>query len=235
MDFNYTPTHPKANSYTSVERADEYLLAHPSYSSWEAKSLEEKQHALIVATRKIDTFSFLRDRQIKTDQMYRAKQRLEFPRTGGISYSGAVRDWTATSINDTAFRTQPNLGEGVLVGGAIIFYEGQGRGQTTLITGFASSTGTITFEALETPIGANTSFLVVMPILDDIQNATAEQAVHEVINPSGSPLPAGVKKIKIDDVEVERGGGSSVIASLNLSTKAVDILGSYISNVISFR
>lgn len=57
-----------ANSYTTVEDADNHIAAHAEASAWAAKTPEQKQALLIRATRAIDAFTNWKGQLVKFDQ-----------------------------------------------------------------------------------------------------------------------------------------------------------------------
>jgi hypothetical protein len=236
MDINFTPTHPKANSYVSVDYADDYLFRYPEFTAWENLSVADKEKYLMMATRKIDTLTYVGRRHFERAMHYRNKQALQFPRLGMVHYAGTPNNATATSIQDNALRDEPNYPDDYFNDGAIVFYDGKGRGQTLLVTDFDSATGTVTFEEASVVPDNTTQFMLFEEVYFEIKEATCEQALHEVLNPTASGLPAGTSRVRIDDVEVYAGrNGGAREVKLNISPKVMAVLSKYIDNTMSFR
>ena len=72
--INATIKDANANSYVTLTEANSYFETVPSSTTWDDKTVDQKNRALIAATRWIDTFVFQGDR---CDE----NQALKFPRT----------------------------------------------------------------------------------------------------------------------------------------------------------
>lgn len=71
--FDSTLSTTTANSYVSVEYADDYFTAHQEKETWDCQTTEEKQAILVQATRRIDSEYFHGQKTVRT-------QSLEWPR-----------------------------------------------------------------------------------------------------------------------------------------------------------
>jgi hypothetical protein len=81
--FTTTVGDPAANSYATVQEADDYLLAARLHvdDSWTALQESEKEAALMWATREIDLFEFV-GYLLDTDQA------LQWPRSSAVTQDG---------------------------------------------------------------------------------------------------------------------------------------------------
>ena len=72
--INATIKSETANSYVTLTEANSYFETVPSSTTWDDKTVDQKNRALIAATRWIDTFVYQGDR-------FDENQALKFPRT----------------------------------------------------------------------------------------------------------------------------------------------------------
>jgi len=74
-----------ANSYISVEDADDYFAMRVHADGWSKAPTEEKQKALMDATRRLDRIQYMGEKNSMT-------QALEWPRTGAILRDEIIDD-----------------------------------------------------------------------------------------------------------------------------------------------
>lgn len=81
--FNSTVSDPAANSYISVEDADDYFAGKWKASSYDDLDTEQKQQLLVTATRRLETFKFAGD-------IADPSQALQWPRKDLIDARGVA-------------------------------------------------------------------------------------------------------------------------------------------------
>lgn len=80
---NATPASPTANSYITLLAANAYFEGHTHPGAWATSSSDQRNRALVTATKLIDA-------QIEFDgAVFSLDQRLQWPRTGLYSATGA--------------------------------------------------------------------------------------------------------------------------------------------------
>lgn len=234
MALNTTPTHPQANSYVTLEEADEYIQGTGSMDVWNALNEDQKEAALKIATRHIDSLRFFHERIYTGVGQYRDRQKLQFPRhhssrnmSGQVSSAGA--DWII-DVNQVNRNDTP---DDFWNGGALVVTEGAGKGKTYKIEDFDMATGKVTVEENFSPaVDATSYFRLIQKVPDEVKYATVEQALYN-LNGGGERAKMqaeGVKSYSIGDLSETFGtvGGG---ATVSISSEARGYLRLYISKI----
>lgn len=223
--LNAIPTHPEANSYLSLTEANALMENRSSMlSEWSALTDAQKEKALVIATRQIDTLRFFHDPIYRTPQDYRNKQALKFPRTNTRQYSGKVDSVSTNYFIDADLANRQDLPDDFYNGGAVIIYSGTGKGKTYGVLDFEMATGKVIIDGTFDPALDTTSwYRLIEAVPVEVKYACLEQALY-LLNGGGerAKLQAeGVESYSIGDLS-ESFGGTNVMGGYNLpiSTEA---------------
>lgn len=235
MGLVITPTHPDADSYVSLSEATSYLANRTGITDWSALTSDQKETALKIATKQIDSFRYRDLKMYDVAMDYRLEQALQFPRNTHPTNTAVVQTAStlAVSIGVSDAINQPN---DYWNNGAVIVVSGTGRGQIRLISDFNADTGVITISEAWTTIPDTTSQLrLVKEILKDIKYATIEQALY--LSKGGGERARlqseGVTSYTIGDLS-ETFGGAVSNKNIKLSIEAQAYLNKYISRIGRF-
>lgn len=229
-----TPTHPEANSYLSVTEADELMENRLGmYDEWNALDEDKKDRLLRIATTQIDSLRFHYDLHYPIPADYRDKQALKFPRTNSKRATGKADSVSTNYLIDTNRKNRSDEPDDFWKGGALVIYEGAGKGKTYDVTAFELSTGKITIEGTFSPAIDTTSYYkVIQKIPTEVKLATLEQALY-LLNGGGERAKMqaeGVKSYSIGDLS-ETFGDGGYGGSLPISTEARGYLSKLISRI----
>ena len=228
-----TPTHPEADSYVTLLEAEALLTNRSNMEGWNALNNDQKEQLLVMATSHLDTLRFFHDLHYPIAMHYRDKQALKFPRTNSRRMSGKVRTVGANYFTDTNLANRQDTPDDFFKGGAVIIYEGTGKGKTYDVTAFENATGKITVATDFSPAIDTTSYYVVIQKIPvEVKKATVEQALY-ILNGGGerAKLQAeGVKSYSIGDLS-ETFGDNGVGGSLSISQEARGFLSKLISRI----
>ena len=222
MALNTVPTHPSADSYVSKAEADAILANRIGVTDWTARTDDEKEALLKLATAQIDSFRFFGEKIFKFAKNYRDEQALQFPRDNKPTISGTADSATATSLVDAALASNTNYPDDFFNGWAIVIIEGTGRGQTIAITDFVSATGALTVAAWTVQPDSTSQYLLVPKIPQKVKLAVVEQALY--LTKGGGDrarLQAeGVTEYKIGDLMEKFGGANMSAGKVAISNEA---------------
>lgn len=232
--LNATPTHPEANSYLSLAEANTLMQDRSSMvSEWSALTDAQKEKLLIIATRQIDTLRFFHHPIYRVAQDYRNKQALKFPRTNSRAFSGKVDSADTNYFIDSDLANRQDLPDDYYNGGAVVIYNGTGKGKTYGVTDFDMATGKVTIDGTFSPqIDATSWYRLIEAVPVEVKYACLEQALY-LLNGGGerAKLQAeGVESYSIGDLS-ESFGGTNVLGGYNLpiSTEARGYLSKLIT------
>lgn len=94
MALIVTPGDPTANSYCTLQEANDYFVARTPFTAWSSATDPQKEAALLMATRLLDTNFLWNGRRWRNDQ------RLQWPRWGVLKEAGlASWDWISAFFN----------------------------------------------------------------------------------------------------------------------------------------
>jgi hypothetical protein len=237
MALTTIPTHPDANSYVSVDYADDYFLDRGDFPGWLEKTTVQKEALLKRATREIDSMSFYGYAHYYRARDYRAKQALAFPRNLGFSsWTFTATGTSSTTVTTGNFQGNESYYDDFCKGYALIVTDGTGKGQTREVSAYDNNTGTITVsEAFATTPDTDSRYLLIMEVPDDVKYATCEQArfIDELgRNRAAVSAAKGVKRRKIDDLEEEYFSPNESSRSeqdISISSSALAYLQGYLS------
>lgn len=228
LPFDGTCASPVATSLVTLEWANAYVSARGASSDdWDAANSATKQGALLLATRVIESMTFV-------GEPLTTFQRLSWPRNVGGASSGVftVSEISAADeivIDDLALNIDyPN---GFFSGGSVYFHdEGNNYGDAYTIEDYEFDTGTVTASS---DFAENVSIddLVTLntPILEDVRAAVVEMAIQAL--EEGVDRDGGVKRQKLDTEEVEYFDRSATGESLFDTTPiAQKLIGKYIKS-----
>lgn len=219
-DFN-------ANSYVTVEEANEYILnKYGHVNAWDTLSTDSKKRILIEATREIDRYNFI-------DDKYYDSQPLSFPRdthdvkTGACATPLTTSSFKNTGLKSTTYNTYPQnywkYGTCHLKDdneAAVIASSNVDTGLVHMTTNFTASLTT------------NTNFVIFAPLNRDIKHAQIEQALYVLDNSRSDTIQmyqsAGARSVKIGDVTVEFKDSSNP-SKLSVSSISRKLLGPWIA------
>jgi hypothetical protein len=228
--MNTIPTHPEANSYTTVSFADDYLLVKSEYSDWDTLPEEDKEKLLIRATRQIDMLNFVGLPVYYQARDYRIQQNLKFPIIPTPQKSFTPNSYTSTSVTNLSMIGKQDEPTGYWKGGALVVREGTGRGGVYEISNSNNDTGVIsilgTFEAID----STSQVTLIYKTPDDIKKAVCEQAFY-LINYKANPLVQdGITSVKVDDIaETYAMPMGSSLNGISYSIEALGYIEPYVS------
>lgn len=229
-----TPTHPEADSYLSLAEADALMESRLSGASeWDALDDDKKERLLKIATTHIDSLRFFHDLHYPVPANYRDKQALKFPRTNSRRATGKARSVTTNTLVDSDRANRTDEPDNFWKYGALVIYEGAGKGKTYDVTAFDMATGTITIEGTFSPAIDTTSYYkVIQKIPQEVKLATLEQALY-ILNGGGERAKLqseGVQSYSIGDLS-ETFNGAGAGNSLPISHEARGYLSKLISRI----
>lgn len=229
-----TPTHPEADSYLSVAEADALMESRTNGATeWEALDEDNKERLLKLATTHIDSLRFFHDLHYPRPADYRDKQALKFPRTNSERATGKATSVSTNYLIDTDRANRSDEPDNYWNGGALIIYDGAGKGKTYDVTDFDMATGKITIEGLFSPAIDTTSYYkVIQKIPQEVKLATLEQALY-ILNGGGERAKLqseGVASYSIGDLS-ESFNGMGTGSSLPISYEARGYLSKLISRI----
>lgn len=229
-----TPTHPEADSYLSVNEADSLMENRLGmFDEWNALDEDKKERLLKIATTQIDSLRFFHDLHYPVPADYRDKQALKFPRTNSRRATGKVDSVSTNYFIDSDRANRSDEPENFWKYGAVIIYEGTGKGKTYDVTAFEMSTGKVTIDGTFSPAIDTTSYYkLIQKIPQEVKLATLEQALY-LLNGGGERAKMqaeGVKSYSIGDLSESFGEGGYG-GSLPISTEARGYLSKLISRI----
>lgn len=234
MTLIITPTHPDANSYATVEEADDYFVGHSNESSWAALTADQKEKALKSATRAINTYRFFSEPVYEYPTDYRDKQALKFPRKCGRQQSGKPQTIGADYFIDANLANRQDTPDNYWRYGVVVINFGTGKGKTYDVTAFDMATGRITVDGDFSPaLDATSTYRLIYRIPIEVKYAAMEQALY--ISGGGGErarLQAeGVKSYSIGDLSETFGDGQGGGATAYLTPEAKGFLKGFISKI----
>jgi len=232
--MNAIPTHPLADSYATVAEADAYLASRSDAANYLALTTEQKEAQLKLATMQIDSFRFFGNEVFPTNNHYRLKQALKFPRTPAKPVD--VTEMPSTvHVRVSALIDQVQYPDDLWNKGAMVVVEGTGRGNTLYIEDFISNTGIFTISnPNNVVVDASSDVYLIMPIEPKVKMATYEQALFNINGAMARAQAqgAGVKSYSIGDLSETFGGnGASATSGVLLSPEAKNLLSGLISRI----
>lgn len=228
------PTHPQADSYLTVTEADDLMENRLGmYDEWNALDDDKKERLLKIATNQIDSLRFFYEAHYPRPADYRDKQALKFPRTNSRRATGRATSVSTDYLIDTNRANRSDEPDDFWKGGALVIYEGAGKGKTYEVTAFELSTGKITIDGTFSPAIDTTSYYkVIQKVPQEVKLATLEQALY-LLNGGGERAKMqaeGVKSYSIGDLS-ETFGDGGYGGSLPISTEARGYLSKLISRI----
>ena len=201
--FNHTAAHPSANSYVSLDWADQYFENRGSADDWSAATVDGKKQALVSATMRIDTYSFIGDK-LKTWQA------LQFPRTNGVAdsvvLSITVESATANTIVSASLKGKLSMPDEYWKDGTLAFLTSGQDNYMELyaINSFVASTGEVTAGTNFSAVPASGDTLeIIREIPELLKRAVCETALSVLDGSIGSSSgTTGIKSQKLGDESI---------------------------------
>lgn len=228
--MNTIPTHPDADSYVTVAEADQYLMVKNQYSQWSNLTTQKKDMLLVQATRQVDMLPFSSIPMYYMAKSYRLEQQLKFPLFVGQNSYFTASSFTSNTVTTNTFKNNSGIPTGMWDNGALVIYEGTGRGTTYAVESFNAETGTIQIVGTFSAIDQTSQFHIVKEIPDKVRWGTIEQAFFNLTTKPNPYVERGVTSVKIDDVsESYTRPMGSTINGISYSIEALGYLEPYIS------
>jgi hypothetical protein len=199
------------NSYVSLSQAEDYFSNRNNSTDWDALATTAKESLLIEAARDLERFNYIKEKYYDT-------QNLSFPFEDHTAVTGNC----GTPITNTSFRhtqlystTYNKIPEDYWKYGTVHITSGTPVRDTRIISESNVTTGSITVASAFTATPTeNTKFLVLAPLPDEVYDAQCEQAIFILDNSGISTYSVytnlGAEEVKIGDVQVKFGKGTSV-------------------------
>lgn len=226
------PLHPEADSFLTIAEADDLMeFRINGGDDWQALDEDKKERLLIVATSHINSLRFFHDEFYPIPMDYRDKQALKFPRTNTRRASGKADSVSTNTLVDSNRSDRSDEPTNFWKGGALVIYEGSGKGQTYEVSAFDMVTGTITIDGTFSPAIDTTSYYKLYEkIPKEVKMATLEQALF-ILGGGGERAKLqseGVQSYSIGDLhETYNGQGSSNKLPISLEARG------YLSGLVS--
>ena len=242
MALDTTVTGPNANSYASITQADSHLAYKPGIDTWNSLSANQKEGLLVQATLQIDLVDNNRSKRYYRAMDYRDEQALMYPSYYMLEeFAFNASSFTTNSVTTTNLANRQHYPDDFWNGGALVVYEGAGRGKTYEIADFDASTGTVTINGTFSPAVDNTSQIRVFEAMeDDIINACIEQAYFLALGKDRKireKIENGIQSRKINGVAETYGAGYGAVTSSGvvMSIEAMSYLNKHIKKVSTLR
>jgi len=186
MEFNAVLGHWDQNSYISEEEANAYFGGtgyHPEKTLWDSKTDSVKRGLLIEASRRLDAYMPFAPNSVGNSTNYYyygtpRPQAMSLPLSTnlvvtGMADSGSISTLVASDLADAATYSKPDIQYG-----SIRITAGTGIYQSSWISDFSVSTGTITLSpALATAIDSTSEYTLLYPLALYKRNAVMEFAI----------------------------------------------------------
>lgn len=219
-----TPAHPQANSFVSIAEAEQYFSDLFGTHTWDSASNDQKQQALIEATRIINAERFF------YDILKSYTQRLKWPRTNARRFTGSPTSATNNTMTDTQLVNDRTMPDDYWNYGTIWFYnEGDDNfNQYYLITDFDSSTGVVTIDGTFSSVpDTSESYELIQEIPPEIKWAVCETAEAILAETLIDGSTGNIKSQKLGDESVEYFDKS--VQTVNIPAKALDLIEPYLA------
>ncbi len=221
--FDATCASQKATSYATVEEADSYIGLYYPDSAWfdiegTPDEITDRKQALLVGATKIND-SLPIDGSPLMDKITPYPQSLKFPLLGHPVITAIVEEATAGEIYPSGLRYRTEVTSDSLVGGSVLVYSGNIKGEIRRITGFDQDLQKITCEPFSEPPDVGALILIVFPVPRAVVAACCEQA-HHLIDGLGTTATelalAGIGSLSTDDgsVSIKRGGIKAALSPI---------------------
>jgi len=215
--FDATCASQTATSYATVDEADSYVGLYYPESGWlsmegEPEEITEQKQALLVgATKLIDSLPI--DGKPLMDYITPYPQSLKFPLLGHPVISAIVESATTTEIYPSGLRYRAEVTSESLVGGSVLVYSGNLKGEIRRIVAFDQEAQKITCEAFSQAPETGAFMFIIFPVPRAVVAACCEQARHLIdgLGIQAAELAlAGISSLNTDD------------GSVNLSAKGIE-------------
>jgi len=219
MNFKYALTDQLANSFVSLDEANDYFDTCFKIDEWADSSDDDKKRSLIKATEIIDSYRFHFDK-LYSDQM------LKLPHLRHEVKTGKADSGSATTVVCSDLTDEELYFDDYWNNGAIRVIEGTNEGKVSRITDFVLSTGTVTFETMTTACDNTTEFELIRELPRTFKYAVCELAVWLLRNQDEDDIDPRIQAV--------RAGNTSETyfkndGEINLPPKVKSYLLNYIS------
>lgn len=218
------PSDPAANSYVSLEEAEQYFADRMAVDAWSDASEDEQAQALLEATRRIDRFRFFNGKYRTSPE-----QALEFPRSTARSASGTAFSGSATTLIDSALAGLEQYPDDHFNGWAVEMRTGDNEFKLRLVTDFDAATGELTFEEFPAAVASGDEYRLVEAIPKLVRWATLETALWLCAGGEGDDPDPFVKQHSIGKFSETFVDGHGV--EVRLPRKAYAYLQKFISRI----
>ena len=233
VEFNPKLGDSKANSYVSMQEANEYIKSnfyHPD--QWDNLTFEGRKRALIQAVKDIDTFNF-------RDKPFYDTQALAFPRSDHETFTGNASANTATTgtmrglnLYSSTYNVIP---DDYFRYGAVHIKAGNNSRQIRYVSSStASQTGGYGEVVLSSPFDSNVvasdQYILFTTIQQDIKDAQCEQAMFIIADEYykyPDQMHAGIGYIRTGDLGVSFKDTQRGVTDSKVCVKARRLLGRY--------
>lgn len=230
--FNAIAAHPQANSYISLEEANQYFENRDNSANWTAATDDQKRQALIEGTRRVDANRF-------KDEPLKSWQALEFPRVGGRYArveSTSVDSATVNTIVDASLQNVVYMPDDFWKYGTVAFLS---RGQSNFmglyqVSGFVASTGIITVSQNFAVVpSVSDGYQLIREIPREIKYATCETAIAVIEDAVNVIADPNVKRQQLGDESIEYFDKSS--RGISIPSVARQMISPYVSRSGSIK
>ena len=198
--MNVIPTHPDADSYTTLAFADDYLSMKDEEKTWSNLSNTQKERYLVRASRQLDMLPISSLPLYYEAINFRRKQGLKFPLLHDRTYQVPATSLGARTMVSSQLAGLQHMPTGYFDKGALVIIEGTGRGSIYQIATFNGETGTVTVTVDFTAIDLTSRIVLVEQIHEDVQRAVCEQALYLITYQENPLVSKGISSVKVDDV-----------------------------------
>ena len=198
--MNVIPTHPDADSYTTVAFADDYLSMKDGEKAWSNLSNDEKERYLVRASRQLDMLPISSLPLYYEAANFRRKQGLKFPLLHDRKYQVPASSFGTNTVVSSQLSGLQHMPTGFFDDGALIIIEGTGRGSIYHIDTFNGETGTVTTKTNFVAVDETSRITLVQDIHDNVKRAVCEQALYLITYQENPLVSKGISSVKVDDV-----------------------------------
>jgi len=171
ISIDAAPASQWANSYATIDMANDYFLERSDTDKWDEATDQEKAKYLVEATRRIDSYNF---KGCKRWQ----HQRLQWPAFNSVTAGGQAESSSDADTLVDSSRSSDDYYDNYWQYGGVRVTEGTNEHEVRLVNSYTHSTGTFEMEtAFSSALDTTSTYEVIEPIPEDIREATYETAL----------------------------------------------------------
>jgi len=190
--FKYALTDMFANSFVSLDEANDYFDDKIDVTDWTENSDNKKQRALIEATRLINSFRY--------GWKLTPNQALKMPNAEESLSGGTADSGSTTTLIDSELADDEAYYDDYWNNGAVRIIDGTNKNEVRRITDFDVSTGQITCEEFDSAIDSTSRYQLVRPLPEQFKTAVYECALWIIKGKENNDGDTRVKSLKIGNV-----------------------------------